>query len=111
MSNPLENVPSKERVAFVRNKLLTDNKWLLKGLVAIYNRQTADEQRADQTRLDNGIGFNGVDSGFLSPMAKLTLERSSRNVNDILSPRQLACVRKSMLKYSGQLVRIAEGKA
>ena len=106
--NLFTNIPAKERVAFVKNKLATDNAWLLRGLVAIYERQTSEEQNSDQTRFNNGIGFNGVDADFLSPMAKLVLQRSKRPINEIFSDRQYACIRKSMIKYAGQLVRIVE---
>jgi hypothetical protein len=87
----------------IRNKLQTDNRWLLRGLLAVYARQTTTEQQTGETKDLNGIGFNGFDAPFLSDIAqKVTAKRQ-------LSDKQIAAVRKCMLKYAGQLCRIANG--
>lgn len=88
----------------IREKLATDNKWLFRGLLAIYARQTEDEQRTDQTNHNNSVGFNGTDAAFLSIMARRALEDKP------FSEKQIACIRKAMLKYAGQLYRISQGK-
>jgi hypothetical protein len=90
--------------AEIRNRLETDDKWLTRGLVAIYKRQTDSEQNAGMTKEENGVGFNGVDSVILSDMAKQFMNSGS------LSRRQIEFVRKLMLKYSGQLEKIAQKK-
>lgn len=82
-----------------------DPKWLYRGILAIYDRQTADEQASETTSHDNGIGFNGVDASFLSSLAKQVRNRG------FLTPTQLTFARKKMAKYAGQLLRIAEGRA
>ena len=74
---------------------------LIKGLLRIYENQTMDEKRSESTSHDNGIGFNGSDAEFLSKMAKFFLDRG------YLTGKQIDVVRKKMLKYSGQLTKIA----
>ena len=88
----------------IRIKLETNNTWLCRGLVAIYERQTADEQSGSATIHDNGVGFSGCDSSFLSNLA-ISYKKYGR-----LSDKQLVSARKAMLKYAGQLARIANGQ-
>ena len=42
-----------------------------KALLAIYERQTYDEQRSSSTRLDNGVGFSGPDARIGSIGARM----------------------------------------
>lgn len=88
---------------FIRNALAVNDTWLLRGLVAIYNKQTEDEQSNGTTSHDNGIGFNGVDAFILTSIAQQFISRG------FVSPKQKDIVRKKMLKYSGQLTLIANG--
>ncbi len=81
------------------------DKAVCRAVLAIYDRQTADEQATAATADSNGIGFNGADAGFGSSLAKQYAERGT------LSPRQIACARKMMRKYAGQLAEIANAKA
>ena len=74
---------------------------LIKGLIRIYENQTDSEKQAYATMKDNGIGFNGADADFLTRMAKFYLDRG------YLTGKQIDVVRKKMLKYSGQLTKIA----
>jgi hypothetical protein len=96
----------------VRNKLETNNQWLIRGLVAIYNKQEADEQVARQTKKANGVGFTGVDAFILSEFAVQVIDwqEGRGKYRHALSLRQLALARKKMLKYAGQLARIANEK-
>ena len=87
----------------IKAKLEADNVWLCRGLVAIFKKQTADEQRDGQTHEDNGIGFNGVDAEILTSFAMQYVERG------FLTPKQITITRKKMLKYAGQLTKIANG--
>ena len=89
--------------AEIKTNLETNDKWLCRGLVAIFKKQTADEQVEGRTSHDNGIGFNGVDAEILTSFAMQYLERG------FLTPKQIAMTRKKMLKYAGQLVKIANG--
>ena len=88
----------------IREKLATDIRWLIRGLIAIFDRQTADEQQSDQTNHNNSVGFNGTDAPFMSIMARRAKEGKP------FSEKQIACIRKAMLKYAGQLHKISQGK-
>lgn len=89
----------------IRKALEGSDVWLAKGLVAIYNQQTPSEQVSGVTAEDNGFGFNGVDADFLSKLAVHYLDHGR------LSVSQISYARKKMLKYSGQLAKLANMKA
>ena len=88
----------------IAEKLLTDRKWLERGIVALYERQTKTEQSSGVTKEENGVGFNKVDAAFLSSLAEKIQQGWQ------LSEKQLFIARKKMKKYSGQLARIANSK-
>ncbi len=94
----------------IRDNLQNDNHWLVRGVVAVYEYQTADEQVSEETRESNGIGFNAVDAGIMSSFAKQIKKWDPVKFNSPLSPKQLVIARKKMIKYSGQLARIANGE-
>jgi hypothetical protein len=94
----------------VRANLEASNDWLFRGLVAIFQRQTADEVQTHATRHDNDIGFNGADAAYLTWAAKNVLAwNASRNRRfpTPLNPRHTEKTRGKMLKYAGQLAGIA----
>jgi hypothetical protein len=87
----------------IRDKILSDNEWMVRGLLAIFARQTEDEKSAEHTKHHNEVGFNGVDSTILTGFAK---QWKARNW---FSDKQLAILRRKMPKYAGQLARIVRG--
>lgn len=89
----------KERIAFIREKLGTDARWAICGMLRVFANQTADEQATEDTKHDNGIGFAGCDATLLSSFAK-QVERGRA-----LSDKQMHYVFKKMPKYAGQLER------
>lgn len=96
----------------VAEKLITDNNWLFKGILAIYARQTASEQSYGETVEDNGVGFNSADANILSSFATQISEWNStpvarRRFATPLSVKQVEIARKKMKKYAGQLAAIA----
>ena len=88
----------------IRERLLISDKWVTQGVIRIFEYQTAEEQNADVTVEDNGVGFNGLDAELLSNYAKFALK------SGFLTKGQMAYARKKMLKYSGQLAKIANSK-
>lgn len=73
-----------------------------RGLVAIFKRQTHDEQRARQTAYANNVGFSAFDARFGSWLASEILAgRSFRS--ESLRERAL----KLAIKYRGQLAAMA----
>lgn len=87
----------------IRFKLETNNIWLFRGLLAIYMKQTQDEKIDAITKHENGVGFGGADANILSSFAR---QYSS---NGFLTAKQIDLCRKKMLKYAGQLAKIANG--
>lgn len=103
----LELIPQEKKVwtkEEVLDKLLKDDKWLERGILAIFNKQTFEEQRADSTLENNGVGFNGADAHIMSYMANYLKQGNH------LSGRFLIQARHKMAKYSGQLAKIANHK-
>lgn len=84
--------------------LQNDPKAVIRGIVAIYRYQTADEQMSKATFHHNGVGFNGTDDRFLSSLAQQLLDGRT------LSEKQFLAGKKAMQKYAGQLARIANGE-
>lgn len=78
-----------------------NGKIVWKMLMALYARQTSFEQEAKLTVENNGIGFNGYDSGFLSDVAERSIPFKG------LSYNQITKVAKRLVKYAGQLEAIA----
>lgn len=91
------------KVLFIE-KMKTNDAWVTRGLVAIWNKQTEDEKFVAETKHDNGVGFTGSDAHFLSSLAQ------QYTIKGYLSPKQMKFARRSMLKYAGQLVKITKGK-
>jgi hypothetical protein len=83
------------------------------ALLAMWARQTADEQNARATGHQNGIGFNSTDAELLSSFAEQVEKRraSGRPAGQCLSEKQLLWARKKLQKYGRQLLEIAEEKA
>jgi hypothetical protein len=87
----------------IKNIILTNDQQVGKMLVKLWELQTQDEQRDNQTKHHNGVGFNGLDASILSSFAKW-FQKTGR-----LSDKQLVLARKKLVKYAGQLTNIANG--
>jgi hypothetical protein len=82
----------------------TNDRAVERAMVAIWERQTRDEQTAETTRHHNGIGFSGWTAKSGTYFARWVL--SGRH----LTGRHLAKARKIALHHAGQLTRIANGE-
>lgn len=89
---------------YIRWLLTMNDKAVERAIVAIYQRQTADEQSAGDTKHSNGIGFNGADARLGSYYARWIL--SGRN----LTGNHLVKARNMSHKYVRQLVEIATAR-
>lgn len=90
----------------IRTKLATDVAWIERAILALYARQTNDEQAVRTTRYFNMRGFRHGDDRFFSLAAELLLAGGHLNPEEALrkhGPR--------LVKYSRQLARIAAEKA
>lgn len=94
----------KERREKVQKLLMENNKAVLRGIIAIYNRQTMDEKVAESTKQRNHQGFCAHDAPLLSLYAKQILQYGG------LSPQQLNIARDRIIRYTKQLADIAEIK-
>ena len=88
----------------IKRLLETNDKMVSRSLLKLFEYQTSSEQDTEETSENNGVGFNGIDAGFLTSVAKQIIAGRS------LTEKQLKATRKSILKYSGQLTRIANAE-
>jgi len=77
-----------------------DDEWVIGCLIAIYNQQTADEQDSHLTHHLNFAGFNAIDANVMTDISKFYLSRG------FLTTKQINFVRRTILKYSKQLLQL-----
>ncbi len=85
----------------IKTLVQTNDKVLYGALRKLYAEQTSDEQRAGETKIHNGVGFNGADSRFLSSVSEFLIRKG------FLTDKQKFAVRKKLVKYTKQLTRLA----
>ena len=105
----MAQIPS---VDTIREKLLTNDAWLARALVALTARQTADEVRSETTRYCNGQGFMQGHAKYGTSMARFYQQRG------YLTAKQLAWWRKKTPSgrarieiYAAQLHDVAKHQA
>lgn len=106
--------------AHLKEKLRHDDRWIARGLLTVFDHQTAEEQSSRTVKEHNGVGFTGIDGEILSNITNRLLMRGGRtaayNTNQpfelskFLSPREVAILKAKMPKYANQLLRISEEK-
>ena len=94
----------KRFVGYIKHKLYSDQKWLERGVVAIYEKQTDHERRSGTSLEHNKIGFSGYDAGLMSTYARWLITGGH------LAGEHYYKVRNKMMKYASQLARIAVEK-
>lgn len=92
--------------------LNTNDRAVIRAILAITARQTQDEQANETTKYHNGRGWRPCDARMGSSMAKF-YER-----NGYLSPKQIAWWRRPLQNgtpriniYAGQLLTVAQERA
>ena len=85
----------------IKTLIQTNDRVLYGALKNLYACQTADEQANADTKVQNGVGFNSIDAGFLSSTAEFLQSRG------YLTDKQKVIVRKKLVKYNRQLTRLA----
>lgn len=88
----------------IKALLKRSDKAVTRAVLAIYRLQTVDEQCSQTTKEYNGVGFNAIDSELMSSFAIQLLQGRT------LSIKQLEIARKRMMKYSKQLMGIANAR-
>lgn len=109
----------KAKQEFVKDKILNDDRWMLRGLIVIFEHQTSEEKNSQSAKVNNGVGFSRFDAELLTSFANhlinkgfLTKIQNKEYVDakQIFTPKQIPLLRAKMAKYSGQLTRIAIDK-
>lgn len=100
----IEILKHPEGVTEYKSRRWANRTLVYRMLQALYARQTGFEQEIEATTENNGIGFNGADSHFLSNVAK-----NSRPYGNLTS-KQCEVVARKLIKYAGQLEDIALSK-
>jgi hypothetical protein len=98
---------TKESIASL---LAKSDKAVYRGLVVLYQRQTADEKSSENTKHQNGVGFNATDAKFGTSLAKQVLtwqEATQKKYPNPLSKGQIDAARRMIRKYAGQLANVA----
>lgn len=85
----------------IENLLTSSDRAVEKGILALFNQQTADEQASETTNHHNNRGFCGWAARKGSYYAKWV--QSGRN----LTGHHLENARKITLRHAGQLTKIA----
>jgi hypothetical protein len=107
------DIKKKEIEQFIRNKIKTDDRWALRTLIIMYQKQTITEIRDEQTRESNHVGFTGFDSHLMTLFAKSYLSRAKTLKNlkklqyelnsKLMSKKQMDIIRRTMQKYWRQV--------
>lgn len=97
----------------IQNLLATNDLAVERAVVAIYDRQTADEKRDSDTKHDNFRGFRANHAPTLSYFARIILKgwkeaNGKKRVH--LNPVKLAKARTFIMQYHRQLAEIANSK-
>jgi len=88
----------------IRAKITSDDKWAIRAILALYERQTMDEKAEGATKTTNGQGFSKFDAEFMSSLAEWYMNTG------FLTEGQLSKAKPKLGKYAGQLYRIAQAK-
>jgi hypothetical protein len=89
---------------YIRWLLNMNDRAVERAMVAIYNRQTADEQVSSDTKHQNGVGFTGADARLGTYYAKWVLKGNSLTGNHLMKARMMS------QKYVRQLSEIATAR-
>jgi len=75
---------------------------LYRAAFMLFDRQTADEQRTDSTRINNNVGFNSADAGYMSWVVKTYFGKPETMYN-----KTAIKLKFRLRKYSRQIAEIA----
>ena len=85
----------------IKSLIQTNDQVLYRALKKLYEQQTTYEQKTGETITHNGVGFNGVDSKFLSSVSKFLITKG------FLTEKQKEVTRRKLVKYNKQLTKLA----
>lgn len=99
-----KTIDTKYSAKEIQRKIENDDRWLERGILAIYRYQVADEKQTGEARYHNKVGFSGAHASFLTYCAKWI--QSGKHLNGRFKNK----ARKFMTHYSKQLEKIANGE-
>lgn len=88
----------------IRLLLQSDNRAVERAIVAIYHRQTFDEQATKETKHHNNMGFSSAHSRLGTYYAEWVLKGNHLTGNHLEKARKIA------LRYTDQLLKVAKEK-
>lgn len=88
----------------IKDLLERNDTMVCRSLVQLYNCQDEVEKTVGDTVSQNGVGFNCIDAPFMTSCAEFYLK------NNYLSKKQIAFVRKKIMKYANQLTLLANNQ-
>lgn len=88
----------------IRAYLGSDPVWARHAILALYARQTQDEQATEATLEHNERGFTGGDARMLTSFARQILYGKT------LTPKQLAVAYRKLPKYARQLWEVGQAQ-
>lgn len=94
----------KEALEVIKRNIITNDRWLFRAIMAIYNKQVSEEKVTKDTFLRNGVGFSSYDARTMSYFAELIKKNNRLAIDHILIARRI------MPKYRVQLYNIASTK-
>jgi hypothetical protein len=94
----MKKISDAKLIKFLREKLTSNPIWAERALFRIYENQSDAEKSVGYTNHQNGIGFTGSDSTFLSSVAK-----NAAKYGNHLTQKQVQCIMPKMGKYARQL--------
>jgi hypothetical protein len=98
----METFWTKEKIAAL---LFTNDIAVERAIVAIYNRQTLDEQSSQETKHSNGVGFSGAHARLGTYLAKWIISGNHLNGKFLVKGRAM------MMHYIGQLLEDAQSNS
>lgn len=87
----------------IKALLESNDKAVMRGLIVITSLQTASERETHNTVELNGVGWNKIDADLMTSFVEQV--RAKR----WLSAKQLKATRARLMKYAGQLAKVANG--
>ena len=94
----------------IADRIMNDDRWTYRALLALHENQTEDEQNSQETRHRNGRGFMPQDAKWLSFMAETLWSRGRLTPNQINRVRFRTSGKPRLSKYAKQLADYANGK-
>lgn len=94
----------------VRERLENSDYAVCQALVTLYRQQTRSEQVQGNAKERNGRGFNKRDARFCSSLAEQVIRNKNMGRRYLLSYTQIQYARRIIMKYAGQLAKLANGE-